>query len=143
MRYLGIDYGTKRVGIALSDEAGEFAMPLIVLQNNNSLFPALKKIILEKKIGAIVLGESKNFKGEDNAIMSDITDFKNKFESETSLPVFLEPEFMTSAEANQEPERAGENRRSGLRLRRPKVKNIMHDASAAALILKSYLEKQK
>lgn len=142
MRYLGIDYGSKRVGVATSDEAGEFAMPLAVLQNNAELITALKKVIAEKQVGAIVLGESKNFKGEDNAIMKAIKEFKIMLEKETGLSVFLEPEFMTSAEANRmKPPASGQNRKSGVRLRRPKVNNKMLDASAAALILKCYLDK--
>mgnify|MGYP001610283119 FL=1 len=143
MRYLGIDYGKKRVGVAISDEAGEFALPLSVLPNNILLIPALKKIIADKQIGAVIMGESKDFKGKDNVIMSAIKDFKKKLEAETGLPIFLEPEFMTSAEADrlnvQVPE---QSRRSGLSLRKPKVRNDMLDASAAALILKSYLDKR-
>lgn len=126
MRFLGIDYGSKRVGAALSDEAGEFALPLQVLPNTATLLPALKKIIAEKKVGAVVLGESKNFKGEPNLIMKKIAEFKRVLEDETGLPVHLEPEFLTSAEAE-----------------RVQGKNRMQDASAAALILKSYLERIK
>jgi putative Holliday junction resolvase len=144
MRYLGIDYGKKRVGVALSDEAEEFALPLVVLPNNSALFSELKKIITEKQIGAIVLGESKNFKGEDNDIMSSARNFKETLERETGLKVLWEPEFMTSAEAERmKPPVSSENRKTGVRLRRPKVKNDMLDASAAALILKSYLERIK
>lgn len=140
MRYLGIDYGSKRVGLAVSDEAGEFALPLSVLSNNQKLLSEIKKIIAEKKVGAVVLGESKNFKGEDNVIMVAIKEFKEVLEKETGLPVFLEPEFMTSAEAERvntrEPEKS---RKSGVRLRRPNTKNVMLDAFAAALILQSFL----
>jgi putative Holliday junction resolvase len=142
MRYLGIDYGKKRVGVALSDEAGEFALPLTVLSNNSALFTELKKIIAEKQVGAIVLGESKNFKGEDNAIMVPAKEFKETLERECGLEVLWEPEFMTSAEAERmKPSVSSENRKTGVRLRRPKMKNDMLDASAAALILKSYLER--
>ena len=62
MRYLGIDYGSKRVGVAVSDEAGEFALPLSVLPNDKKLLPEIKKIIAEKQVGAVVLGEFKTFK---------------------------------------------------------------------------------
>ena len=76
MRYLGIDYGSKRVGVAVSDEEGKFALPLSVLSNNQKLLPEIKKIIAEKQVGAVVLGESKNFKGEANVIMSAISKFR-------------------------------------------------------------------
>ena len=124
MRYLGIDYGSKRVGLAISDEAGEFAFAHSVLQNNVELLPEIKKIIAEKDVEVVVLGESKNYKGEENVIMKAIKEFKVELEKVTGLPVYLEPEFMTSAEAE-----------------RIQGKNKMHDASAAALILKSYLDK--
>ena len=125
MRYLGIDYGSKRVGVALSDEAGEFAMPLVVLENNTELITALKKIVAEKQISAVILGESKNFAGEDNPLQEKINRFKTELEQATNLPVELEPEFFTSAEAA-----------------RLQGKNAKLDASAAALILKSFLDKK-
>lgn len=142
MRYIGIDYGTKRVGVAISNETNEFALPLSVLANDRGLLASIKKIIAEKEVGAIVLGESKNFKGEDNTIMSAISRFKKRLEKEIGLPVVLEPEFLTSAEAERmESRHSSYSRRSGLNLRRPAAKNEMLDASAAALILKSYLDK--
>ncbi len=142
MRYLGIDYGSKRVGVAYSNETNEFALPLSVLPNDDELVPTLKKVILEKAIGTIVLGESKNFKGEDNVIMKAIRKFQEVLEKETGLPILLELEFLTSAEAERmRTPASGQNRKSGVRLRRPDVPNKMLDASAAALILKSYLQK--
>ena len=144
MRYLGIDYGKKRVGVAISDENGEFALPLLVLASDAGLMVALKKIIVEKEIGAVVLGESKNFKGESNPIMVEINRCKRQLEIETGLPVYYEPEFMTSAAADRMNDRdVGQSRKSGLKLRSPKVKNEMLDASAAAIILQSYLDKIK
>ena len=126
----------------MSDEEGKFALPLSVFSNDKKLLQEIKKIIAEKQIGAVVLGESKNFKGEDNAIMKAIKEFKIALEKETGLPVFLEPEFMTSAEAERMNARdPAKNRKSGVRFRQPKVSNSMLDASAAALILKSYIDK--
>ena len=140
MRYLGIDYGSKRVGVAVSDEEGKFALPFSVVPNDKKLLSEIKKIITEKQVGAVVFGDSKDFKGEDNAIMTDIRRFKVALEKETGLTIFLEPEFMTSAEADRmntrEPEKS---RKSGIRLRRPKTGNEMLDASAAAIILQSFL----
>ena len=122
MRYLGIDYGMKRVGVALSDEAGEFALPFSVLPNDKKLLVTMASICREKNIGTIVLGESKNFAGEDNPLQEKINQFKKALEQATGLSVELEPEFFTSAEAA-----------------RLQSKNVELDASAAALILKSFL----
>jgi len=126
MRYLGIDYGTKRVGVAISDEAGEFALPFLVLPNDKRLIAAMAAICREKNIGTVVIGESKNFAGEDNPLQEKINQFKKELEQATGLPVELEPEFFTSAEAAQ-----------------LQGKNSKLDASAAALILKSFLDKHK
>ncbi len=125
MKYLGIDFGSKRVGIAMSDDDGKMAFPKTVLANDKNLIESIKKICIEEKIGAIVLGESKDFDMKDNMIMEEIRKFKTEIESETFLEVIFEPEFLTSAEAE-----------------RLQGKTKLLDASAAALILKSYLDKR-
>ncbi len=125
MRFLGIDYGSKRVGIAVSDEAGQFAMPLIVLNTSQNLVKEITDIAKENKVKEIVMGESKNYKGEANAILPASMNLKKDLESGGFI-VHMEPEFMTSANAE-----------------RFQGKNDMLDASAAALILQSYLDSHK
>lgn len=126
MRYLGIDYGEKRVGVAISDESGTIALPHAVLPNDKFLFGEIKKICESRKVEAVVMGESTDFKGKPNPIMKSINMFKGEIERDLDVPVFLEPEFMTSMEAEH-----------------IQGKNALHDASAAALILKSYIDRQK
>ncbi len=126
MRFLGIDYGEKRVGIAISDEANSFAIPKGVFKNDRELVVCLKKMCEENSITEIVLGESKNYQGLPNQIMKRALVFKEEIERTLGLPVHLEPEYMTSAEAEQ-----------------IQGKNEMLDASAAALLLKSYLDKHR
>lgn len=124
MRYLGIDYGSKRIGIAVSDESNKIAMPKMVLANNRSAIDEINTILCDNDAGTIVLGESKNFQGADNAIMADIKAFKQKLEDRLGKPVVFEPEFMSSAQAE-----------------RFQGKNDMLDASAAAVILQSFLDR--
>ena len=126
MRYLGIDYGKKRVGLALSDERGDFSYPLSVLQNEGDIVSEVVEICKEKKVDVIVIGESKNFDQKENPIMKQVHELVEKLKLETKLIVVLHPEFMTSMEAEH-----------------LQGHNDMHDASAAALILKSYLETNK
>lgn len=126
MRYLGIDYGAKRVGLGISDERGDFSYPLKVLENTDNLVHDISTICKENSIGIVVVGESKNFEQKENSIMKEVTPFVEKLEKATGLQVFMHPEFMTSLEAE-----------------RLQGHNEMHDASAAALILKSYLESNK
>lgn len=123
MKFLGIDYGSKNVGVAISDERLKFAFPLVVLQNTEVLIFDLGRICKENKIVGIVVGESKDFKQRNNKIMEDIKVFVERLQRELQIPVYMHPEFMTSQEAE-----------------RLQGKNSMHDASAAAIILKSYLE---
>ncbi len=123
MKLLGIDYGLKNVGIAISDERFKFAFPFVVLQNSEILIYDIGRICKENKVIGIVVGESKNFNQDENEIMKEIRPFAQRLETELQIPVYMHPEFMTSQEAE-----------------RLQGKNNMHDASAAALILKSYLD---
>lgn len=126
MRYLGIDYGEKRVGLALSDERGDFSYPLSVLQNSESIVEEITNICEEKNVDVIVVGESKDFKQNENPIMVKVRKLVDDLKTKTGKPIHLHPEFMTSLEAEH-----------------LQGHNEMHDASAAALILKSYLESNK
>ncbi len=125
VRLLGIDYGSKRVGIALSDPNGQFAMPFTVIQNTSELITEIKKIAIDNQVKEIILGESKNYKGEPNAIFLDSLEFKDQLEAK-GFKVIFEPEFMTSVQAE-----------------RFQGKNELTDSSAAALILQSYLDREK
>src|SRR3989338_102549 len=143
MRLMGIDYGTKRIGLALSDMEGKIAFPHKVVLAEEAAILIISKICNEEGVEEVVIGESRDFKGEPNPVMKKIEIFKTALEKVTSLPVQLEPEYMTSSQAERiDNERREENRKSGLRVRRPKVKNKMLDASAAAVILQSYIDKK-
>lgn len=126
MRYLGIDYGSKRVGVAISDSTLAFANPLAVLKNDSFLVSEIQKICKEKVVTGVVVGDSKDFDFKDNYIMKEIKPFVENLKKVLGIPVYMHPEFLTSREAEHIQGR-GE----------------MLDASAAALILKSYLEKNK
>jgi len=80
MRLLGIDYGSKRIGIALSDDGGEFAIPVIVIENTKNNIKEIVDLANKNLVKEIVIGESKNYKGEDNAIMEKSLELKNKLE---------------------------------------------------------------
>ncbi len=123
MRYLGIDFGEKRVGIAISDEDGKIAFPSVVLVNDSSLMKNIVDLCMKNGIEMVVMGESRDYKGQINTIMWKIQGFKKQLET-IGFKVVFEPEFMTSVQASQI---TGENK--------------MLDASAAAIILQSYLNK--
>jgi len=122
-KIIGIDYGSVRVGIAVSDKNAQFAIPFSVIENNSDLFAKIEKIAKDNEVKEMVMGESRDFSGKPNMIFLDSINLKEKLE-EKGYKVYFEPEFMTSVQAE-----------------RIQGKNTMSDASAAALILQSYLDK--
>lgn len=146
MRYLGIDYGTKKIGVALSDEKGKMAFAHSVIPNlgKEKTAEKIKKICAENSVGKIVLGKSLSYKGEPNIIMAKIEPFKKALEKETGLPVVYENETLTSAEARRP--LGGERKRPPTLSKRKspekeKQARMKVDASAAALILQSHLDR--
>ena len=125
MKLMAIDFGSKRVGIASTDESGGFALPRIVLSNDENLLKIILDFVDENKIEKIIIGESRNLKGEANPILEDIIKFANVL-GEAGKEVVLHPEVYTSMEAQQ-----------------IQGKGALNDASAAAIILKSYIDMQK
>src|SRR3989344_9555382 len=99
MRILGIDYGTKRIGFAVSDENYRLAFPKKVVKNNGELFQKIKTIISDENISKIVVGESFDFADLPNALMKEIDFFVSKLKKKFKIPVYLEKEFLTSIEA--------------------------------------------
>ena len=144
MKFLGIDYGTKRVGTALSDDEGRLAFPYKILQNNAGLAKTLADICAGEGVTAIVIGESRDFTGKENPIMPAVRVLKDALAKETGLPVYFESETLTTQEARRAPEQEEKTRRRQ-RLRQGKArkpkKRVQVDASAAALILQSYIDR--
>ena len=126
MRFLGIDYGSKRVGLALSDEAGIMAFPLKVIPNTPNLLKELETIIADKKVAEIVIGHSLDKNSQPNKIQAAIEDLITDLTLATGLPINLEPEQFSTQAALQ-----------------IQGRNEMTDASAATLILDSFITRVK
>jgi putative holliday junction resolvase len=125
MKFLGIDYGTKRIGLAVSDDGGTLAFPKNIIENDQEIFRKIAQLMGEESVEEIVVGESEGLSGKPNELMAFIRDFVARMSTEFGRPVHLEKEFMTTVEA----------RRSQPGLTRA-------DASAAALILQRYLDRR-
>ncbi len=126
---LGVDYGTKRVGIAISDDGGQLAFPYKVIDSASmkpkDIAVAIDLICREKGIKLVVLGESKNLKGEDNTVMQYINECRDAL-VQLGLEVNFEPEWFSTQEAE-----------------RFQGKKDDIDSSAAAVILQSFLDRRK
>lgn len=126
MRYLGIDYGSKKIGLAVSDEGGSFAFPFLIFSNISKEISLEKilKIINDKKIERVVIGESLNLKGEENKILKDAKSFAEMIKEKSGLEIFFEKEWLSTVEA-----RRFQDRKDA-------------DDSAAAIILQRFLDKE-
>ena len=125
-RLIGIDVGSKRVGIALSDEAQMMAFPHAVFTQDTHLVKKICAVIAEKQVGGIVIGHSLDKEGKPNQIHESAEALLLDLTLETGLPVHLEPELFTTQAA--------------LRIQ---GRNDMTDAAAAALILDNFITRTK
>ncbi|MEI6417290.1 MAG: Holliday junction resolvase RuvX [Verrucomicrobiota bacterium] len=138
MKYLGIDYGTKRVGIAISDDGGTLAFPKVIIPNTPLLMEQVASMYRNEDCEGIVIGESLDTNGNENKLMADIHHFADVLCHELQTKVFFEKEFMTSFEAH------GRQGKESLHARQTGIKkNTELDAAAAALILQRFLDKHK
>ncbi|HOJ38659.1 MAG TPA: Holliday junction resolvase RuvX [Ignavibacteriales bacterium] len=102
-RILAIDYGEKRIGLALSDPLKIIASPYKSIENNNKTFDILLQIIKENDVDEIILGcpfqHSDNEK--ENPLINKIYDFKEKLEKLSNIKIILWDETLTSKEASR------------------------------------------
>jgi putative Holliday junction resolvase len=128
MRFLGIDYGAKRIGIAISDDGGTLAFPKEILSNTEQSISKIGKILELENIRQVVVGESLDYDGSKNKIEIEIEDFVKKLEENFQVKVVREKEFFTTVEARRYGNSEGDTKKS-------------IDSSAAALILQRFLDK--
>ncbi|MFA6215011.1 MAG: Holliday junction resolvase RuvX [Patescibacteria group bacterium] len=140
MAILGIDYGAKKIGLAKSDEANKFALPLEILTGKSQpeILARLNEVCQEHQIEKIIVGVPVSMRAKGNGELFREVDLQNKQMQEVlnfvawlkeniDLPVETEDERLSTKMANG--------------LRRDLVKKGPDDAVAAMLILQSYLDK--
>ncbi|MDB5237966.1 MAG: Holliday junction resolvase YqgF, putative holliday junction resolvase [Candidatus Kaiserbacteria bacterium] len=123
MRYLGIDYGVKRVGLAVSDAAGTIAFPRPTVHNDAKLFERLIQMVKDEKIAAVVVGDTRAFSGFENPVTREAESFMEKLRMSALVSVVSAWEAGSSVEASRySPDDAHE------------------DGAAAAIILQRYMD---
>ncbi len=137
MRLLGIDYGEKRVGLALSDPTGTIATPLATLRRRAGKRPpfrAIQEVVEEHGARAIVLGLPLALDGSETEWCAEVRDVGGELGRRTGLPVHYVDERLTSVRAERVV------RSLGLpRTEREKKERV--DAGAAAFILQAWLDR--
>jgi putative holliday junction resolvase len=141
VRALGVDYGERRIGLALSDATGMLASPWKKMSNDANVGAAAKRLAVEIKalqaetdgLDAIVVGLPRRLSGEPNEQTARVQKFAALLVAETTVPVTLQDERLTSHEADELLAR----RDRDWRRRKDQV-----DALAAALILQDFLDHQ-
>jgi len=133
MRILALDHGTKRVGVAVSDEMKIIAQPLeyIPAEPFAALLARLRKILREKEVELILLGLPRNMDGSYGPAAVKVQEFVARLKAGVSVPIKTWDERLTSKQANRHLIQGGVRRDQ----RKEKV-----DKTAAAILLQSYLD---
>lgn len=135
-RIMAIDYGLKRVGIALSDPLKKFAYPFKTLKNDKNLFDNLVTIITDMGISVIILGKPNDEKTNLNSIATKIDEFKLELLNRVKVEIIFWDESFSSKIAQQRILESVTKKK----IRRDKSLLDMH---SAAIILSEYLEQSQ
>ncbi len=147
---MGIDYGRKRIGLAVADEIGGMPRPLATIERKNRRddMRRLREVVREHGVKHIVVGHPLRLDGTHGEMAVEVERFAERLRRQVGVPVELMDERLTSWEAEQVLEekkeftqRTQRPHRGSARKRRETTKSV--DAVAAAVILREYLERRK
>ncbi len=135
MKFLCIDYGIVRTGIAITDEGGRMAFPLCTIQckpqsTRADFFNKLLNVITQEKPYSLVVGLPLLFDGQDSLGTKQVRNFVERLQRRTTLPIYFMPEALSSEEANED---------LNVRQLRGKKRKAVLDQQAAVRILESFL----
>jgi len=134
MRYLAIDHGGKRTGLAICDAGEVMVSPLCVLQGQKHVIDKIAQIIANEEVGAVVLGLPLNMDGSEGPQAKLVKAFAGQLQQRVDVPVHLHDERLSSFGAREKLE--------SMDLSRGKRRGLV-DAVAAAEILESFLDQQE
>ena len=123
-RILGIDFGTKRIGLAISDESSQFAFPNGVLEHDKKVLKVIQEICVRDHVGTVLMGVPIGFSGQETDMTAKARDFGKRLE-ELGIAVVYVNEVLSTKEA----------------YRGPTAKESI-DAAAAAVVLQSFLDRK-
>ncbi len=135
-RYLGIDLGEKRVGIAVSDPGGIIAQPVktVPFQSGKQLLREIDNLVKEYEIEKIVIGLPLTMKGTDSEKTREVREFAEVLSRTVSVPVHFMDERLTTVQAHSTMHQIG---------KKPSRHRERVDQLAAQLILQTFLDQEK
>ena len=135
MKYIAIDYGQKRTGIAVSDSGGQMAFPRCTLQmkTRDAFFAELLALVEKEQADAIVVGLPVQLDGQDSLTTRQVRNFMERLARRCPLPIHPVPEALSSMEAELDLRAAGRSAARG---------RAVLDQQAAVRILQSFLDQQ-
>ncbi|MEW6197049.1 MAG: Holliday junction resolvase RuvX [Planctomycetota bacterium] len=136
-RWIGIDYGTRRTGLALADAGGRLASPAGLLPTTGHLAQDARRILdwcAQNEAGGLVVGLPLNMDGSDSAQTRLARALANELRRQSALPVELWDERLTTFQADQTLQEAG---------LRPARRRQLRDALAAQVLLQSFLDARR
>jgi len=133
MRYLAIDYGTKRTGLAICDSAETIASPLAIIQGQKELLKKIAEVVETENVEAIVLGLPLNMDDSEGPQTKLVLKFAERLKQHLRIPVHLQDERLSSFGA--------EEKLASANFTRGKKRKRL-DAVAAAEILEAFLEQK-
>jgi putative Holliday junction resolvase len=133
MRYLAIDYGNKRIGLALCDAAETIASPLTTIDGQKDLVAKIADIVARENVQAVVVGLPLNMDDSVGTAAKQVFRFGEQLERELDVPVHFQDERLTTFSA--------EHRLAPAEFTKKKMKKHL-DAVAAAEILESFLQQK-
>ena len=136
MRYLGLDIGDRRIGVAMSDPSGILASPLTIIERNDdrAAIEAIISIVKESEVGGVIIGLPRSLNGSLGTQAQKVTGFTDKLRAALSIPVDFRDERLSTVSA-----RRGMKETMSKKTRR----ETKDDAIAAAIILQNYLEERR
>ena len=132
-RILGLDYGMRRIGLALSDPLGIIAKPLITIDTKytQDYFLKILEIIIDNNVSKIVVGLPINLKGDNSQQTEEVLSFLSNLEKKIKLPIITIDERLSSIAAEKS------LKFQGIKVRDNKS---LIDETAAAIFLQEYLD---
>ncbi|MCD4813691.1 Holliday junction resolvase RuvX [bacterium] len=134
-RILGLDYGVRRIGVAISDPLGITSQPLATLRNRkDKVMEEIAAIIQEKQVATVVVGLPKHMSGQEGTAAETVRSFGNRLQERCTVPVEFVDERLSTVAAQRVLTQSG---MSG-----PKQRQVV-DKLAAAIILQTWMDSKR